>query len=151
MTPGTVARQAPLSTTFPGRECCSGLPFLLQGIFPTQGSNLGLLHCQVESSALSHLGDQSVRVSAHGHSVAAPATNTGHCHSSSVAALLGALWCLTVALTCPPHKKPRLNIFSYVYLPSYIFSIEMSVRVFCPCFNYQVLFNCCALSAFMYF
>ena len=30
--------------------------FLLQGIFPTQGSNLCLLHCQADSLSLSHQG-----------------------------------------------------------------------------------------------
>ena len=33
-----------------------GCHFLLQGIFPTQGSNLCLLHWQVDSLPLSHLG-----------------------------------------------------------------------------------------------
>ena len=36
---GTVARQVPLSIGFPRQEYWCGLPFLLQGIFPTQGSN----------------------------------------------------------------------------------------------------------------
>ena len=35
---------APLSMGFPRQEYWSGLPFLLQGIFPIQGSNLHLLH-----------------------------------------------------------------------------------------------------------
>ena len=35
--------QAPLSIEFSRQEYWSGLPFLLQGIFPTQGSNLSLL------------------------------------------------------------------------------------------------------------
>ena len=30
--------------------------FLLQGIFPTQGSNLCPLHCQADSLSLSHQG-----------------------------------------------------------------------------------------------
>ena len=30
----------------PGNNTRGGLPFLLQGIFPTQGSNPGLLHCR---------------------------------------------------------------------------------------------------------
>ena len=38
--------QVPPSMGFSRRECWSGLPFLLQGIFPTQGSNLGLHHCR---------------------------------------------------------------------------------------------------------
>ena len=47
-TPWTVARQAPLSMGFPRQEYWSGLPVssysLFQGIFTTQGVNLGLLH-----------------------------------------------------------------------------------------------------------
>ena len=34
--PWTVGRQTPLSMGFPRQEDWSGLPFLLQGIFPTQ-------------------------------------------------------------------------------------------------------------------
>ena len=47
----TVACQAPLSRGggFSRQEYCSGLLFLLQGIFPTQGSNLSLLHWQADS------------------------------------------------------------------------------------------------------
>ena len=41
-TPWTVAYQAPLSMGFSRQECWSGLPFLLQGIFPTQELNPGL-------------------------------------------------------------------------------------------------------------
>ena len=33
-----------------------GCHFLLQGIFPTQGSNLGLLHCRKTPYCLSHQG-----------------------------------------------------------------------------------------------
>ena len=43
VTPWIVARQALLSIGFPRQEYWSGLPF---PIFPTQGSNLGLLHCR---------------------------------------------------------------------------------------------------------
>ena len=41
-TPWTVACQAPLSMGFSRQEYWSGCHALLQGIFPTQGSNLGL-------------------------------------------------------------------------------------------------------------
>ena len=44
MTPWTVALQAPLSMGFPGQNTGVGGHALLQGIFLTQGSNLGLLH-----------------------------------------------------------------------------------------------------------
>ena len=53
--PRTIAHRAPLMG-FPGQEYWSGLPFLLQGIFPAQGSNPCLLHWQVDSLSLSHLG-----------------------------------------------------------------------------------------------
>ena len=44
---------------YPGKNAEVGCHFLLQGIFPTQGTNpslLRLLHCQVDSLPLSHLG-----------------------------------------------------------------------------------------------
>ena len=53
-TPWTIARQSPLSLGFPRQEYWSGLPVSPPGIFPTQGSNLCLLHWQVDSLPLSH-------------------------------------------------------------------------------------------------
>ena len=43
VTPWIVARQAPLSMDFPGRNTGLGCQFLLPGIFLTQGSRLSLL------------------------------------------------------------------------------------------------------------
>ena len=40
VTPRTVAYQAPLSMGLSGKNTGVGCRFLLQGIFPTQGSNL---------------------------------------------------------------------------------------------------------------
>ena len=45
-TPRTAVRQAPLSLGFPRQESWSELPFPSLGIFPTQGSNPGLLPCR---------------------------------------------------------------------------------------------------------
>ena len=56
MTPWTVALQAPLSMEFSGKNTAVGCHFLLQEIFPTQGSNPGLLHCRRILLPLSHLG-----------------------------------------------------------------------------------------------
>ena len=53
-TPWTVAHQALPSMGFPRREYWSG--FLLQGIFPPQGSNPCLLNWQTDSLPLSHQG-----------------------------------------------------------------------------------------------
>ena len=50
-----IARQAPLSMGFSRQENWSGFPSLLQGIFPTEGLNLGLLHCR---QILYHLSQQ---------------------------------------------------------------------------------------------
>ena len=44
--PWTVAYQAPPSTEFSRQEYWSGLPLPSPGIFPTQESNPGLLHCR---------------------------------------------------------------------------------------------------------
>ena len=55
VTPWTVAHQAPLSMGFfPGKSTRVGCYFLLQGIFLTQGSNPGLLHCRQILYCLSH-------------------------------------------------------------------------------------------------
>ena len=45
-TPLAVARQDPLSMEFSGKNTGVGYHSLLQGIFPTQGWNQGLLHCK---------------------------------------------------------------------------------------------------------
>ena len=54
--PWTITCQAPLSMKFSKQEDCSGLPFPPQGIFLTQGLNLGLLHCRQTLYHLSHQG-----------------------------------------------------------------------------------------------
>ena len=54
-TPWTVAHQVPPSMWFSSKNTGVGCHFLLQGIFPTQGSNPGLLHCRQTLYRLSHL------------------------------------------------------------------------------------------------
>ena len=56
MTPWTIAHQAPLSIRILQAGIWSGLLFLLQWIFPTQGLNSGLLHCRQILYCLSHQG-----------------------------------------------------------------------------------------------
>ena len=55
--PKTVASKAPLPGIF--QAGTPGCRFLLQGIFPTRGSNPYLLHWQVDSLPLSHQGKPS--------------------------------------------------------------------------------------------
>ena len=52
----TVACQAPLSMGFSRQGYWSGLPFPSPGDLPTQGLNLGLLHCGQILYCLSHQG-----------------------------------------------------------------------------------------------
>ena len=55
-TPWMVVHQTALSVGFSRQEYWSGLPHLLQGNFPNQGSNPGLLHCRRIIYSLSHQG-----------------------------------------------------------------------------------------------
>ena len=55
-TPWTVTYQAPSSMGFSGKNTGVRCHFLLQGIFLTQGSNPGLLHCRWTLYQLSHEG-----------------------------------------------------------------------------------------------
>ena len=57
MTLWTVVYQATLSMEFSRQEYWSRLPF--QGIFPTQGLNLGLLHCRQIVYSLRYQGSQN--------------------------------------------------------------------------------------------
>ena len=54
--PWTVAHQAPMNRDCPDNNTGVGCHPLLQGIFLTQGSNLGLLHCRQILYHLSHQG-----------------------------------------------------------------------------------------------
>ena len=55
-TPWTVAYQAPPSWDFPGKSAGVDCHFFLQGIFPTQELNPGLLLCRQRLCRLSHQG-----------------------------------------------------------------------------------------------
>ena len=61
--------QAPPSMGFLGKSTGVGCHFLLQGIFPTQGSNPGLLHCRQTLYRLSHQRIRSVQYVAHNEEV----------------------------------------------------------------------------------
>ena len=57
VTPWTVPARLLYPWDFPGKITRVGCHFLLQGIFPTQGLNLGLLHCRQTLYRLSHKGN----------------------------------------------------------------------------------------------
>ena len=50
---------------FPGKGIGVGCHFLLQAIFPTQQSNLGLPHCRQMLYRLSHQGSPMVQTEGH--------------------------------------------------------------------------------------
>ena len=59
VTPQTIALQVPLFMGFPNKNTGVGCHFLLQGVFPDQGSNpclLSLLLWQADSLPVSHQG-----------------------------------------------------------------------------------------------
>ena len=58
VTPWTVPARLLYPWDFPGKITRVGCHFLLQGIFPTQGSNLGLMHCRQILYHLNHSGAQ---------------------------------------------------------------------------------------------
>ena len=60
--PWTVAHQTPLSVEFLGKNIGVGCRFLLQGIFPTQGSNVCLRYWQAGPFLLSHQGSLNMTV-----------------------------------------------------------------------------------------
>ena len=57
--PMACSLQAPLPVWFPSKNTGVGCHCLLQGIFLTQGSNLGLLHCRQILYHLSYQGSKS--------------------------------------------------------------------------------------------
>ena len=52
---GLQPTRIPIPSDFPGKNTAMGSQFLLQGIFPTQGSNPGLPHCRQMLYHLSHI------------------------------------------------------------------------------------------------
>ena len=64
VTPWTVVCRAPLSWDSPGKNTGAGCHFLLKGIWLTQGSNLGLLHCRQILYWLSYEGSPTIPICA---------------------------------------------------------------------------------------
>ena len=60
VTTWTAACQAPLSIGFPGKNTGVGWYFLLQGIFLGQGSNLRILHWQVDFFSTTELSGKPI-------------------------------------------------------------------------------------------
>ena len=99
----TVAHQAPLVHGFPSKNTGVSYHFLLQGIFPTWGSNLHLLHWQGGSLPLSHLGSLVPRL----------------CHSFRGCALLPSRLKRGMGVCSRSHSFEMLEAGSRTCLPSW--------------------------------
>ena len=99
----TTVHQAPLSMGFFWQEYGSGCHFLLQGIFPTQGSNphlLHLLHWQEDSLPLCHLGSPHQR-------------KRSFCSLSVSTSLCVALIDLSIHIDCVFYKRENGDFFFF--------------------------------------
>ena len=67
---------------FPGKKTRAGCHFLLQGMFQTNGSNLCLLHQQVDYFPPSHLGSPSLLICSSSHYVVMD-WSCSYCHMRS--------------------------------------------------------------------
>ena len=76
--PWTIACQALSPWDFPGKNTGMGCHFLLQGIFLTQGLNLGLLHCR---QILYRLNHQVTVIRIHGFHCFSLGSIPGHARS----------------------------------------------------------------------
>ena len=103
----------------PGKNTRVGCHSLLQGIFPTQGSNLGLLHCRQILYHLSHQGSPktSLKVLAGLHSfLEAPGENPSLFQFLSFERLFAFLG----SRLLPPPSKPAASISLMILLSSHL-------------------------------
>ena len=123
VTPWTVAHQTPCPWDFPGKNTGVSCHFLLQGIFPTQGSNprlLHLLHWQADSLPLAPPGKTTLTVIKYFKGTSLNTTfSTSYCsisliplqqHFSSIIYLLSLIPFLTLSLE-PIFLKFSFSIF----------------------------------------
>ena len=103
----TIAHQALCPRNFPGKNTVACCHFLLQGIFPTQGSSLRLLPQQADSLPLGHLGSLVYLIH-----------NINSVYMS-----------IPISQFIPPcpYSHPALFLFWYQCL----FSVSVSVYLFC--------------------
>ena len=117
--PQTVACQGPLSWDFPSKNTGVGCHFLLQGIFPTLGSNLGLPHWRW---VLSHGKESACNV---GDTGSIPWTGMHHTiyfsslHFSIICfkyIFVYLFICIFLTLTYASQEKELVNIFYFLSL-----------------------------------
>ena len=92
----------------PGQDTDVGSLSLLQGIFPTQESNHGLLHCRWILNQLSYQGSPLTRILVYYKRIQITNSQTEEVHSARCgerAQSFYALWNLQIS-TCSPGRKP---------------------------------------------
>ena len=111
----------------PGQNTGVGSLSLLQGIFPTQGSNPGLLHYRQILYQLSHKGSpdsQNIQY----HFAQSPAINEGWSRFNFSHPKVG----IPMILSCTSlMTKVNGAFFHVIFGHSYIFSCKVAVQVFC--------------------
>ena len=111
---------------FPGNSTGVDCHFLLQGIFPTQGLNPGLLHCRQTLYRLSHQGSQSCMV--HGKcsvNVYWTPMWTGVLVSMGLSLRLAGLWYSMQWGSGNGERKNVLKLFS-----NFVFPIQSLLKIF---------------------
>ena len=102
------------SMRFPRQEYWSGLPFLLQGIFLTQGSNLGLPHCR---QILYRLGHKVLKIKINFSLLLAPTLSSLMLDSNNL------LMCLSLSLWTSEFFESRDFIFFLFVRDGYLWEL----------------------------
>ena len=125
---------------FLGKSTGVDCHFLLQGIFPTQGSNPGLLYCRQTLYHLSHrgspfrMGRREVNRSLQSQALGHRKNRSGRCSSHSVHKMVQKLRSqpLLRGEICSLSKTPRRLIneaFTVAKIPSDILSIQIECSI----------------------
>ena len=93
---------------FPGNSTGVDSHFLLQGIFLTQGSNLGLPHCRQMLYCLSHQGSPNTPLAVVGYHSGLPFPSPGDLPNPRIEPRSPTL-CADALLSEPPGKSLRLS------------------------------------------
>ena len=135
MTPWTVIHQAPLSMRFPRQEYWSGLPFSSPENFSDSGTNLHLLHWQVDSLLLSH-EESPVKI----------CTYNQIDKLNSITICLIVPWASLTVSCLPKHlllcyitgqMRGFIKTGVFLYLGTYVWNIYLQILVMNYCYEHK--------------
>ena len=137
----TVACQVPLSMGSPGKNTGMGSHFLLQGIFLTQGLNLGLPHYRQILYCLSHQGSPkmpSLVIFYYYNTPAIDQQNVSH-YFIAQEIIFSILW-YPVSCNIPMENNLKKN--RYVYICVYAKSLQMCPTLCDPLDSSPIMLLC---------